>query len=247
MKKLKWIIIIFLVVVITLSYLYGRNFYEAKPICDKYLQSTDKINVIEEKKYIFFDSEEANRALIFYPDSRVEAKSYAKLMHKFAQKGFDVFLLKFPCRMPSLGTNYPNKIISKYNYDEVYLGGHSNGGVVAANYLFKTNKNINGIIFLASYSNYKIKNDIKIISIYGENDRVLDIEKYNELKNNYNDNFKEFIIKGGNHSGFANYGRYKKDGYASITSNWQQNRTVKLVNKTIGNKTSKIKIINRKN
>ena len=40
---------------------------------------------------------------------------------------------------------------------------------------------------------------------------------------------KEYVIKGGNHSQFGNYGKQDGDGIADISSDEQQRKTVELI------------------
>jgi len=53
----------------------------------------------------------------------------------------------------------------------------------------------------------------------------------NKSKINYIENV--FVIEGGNHAQFGNYGAQKGDGKASITADEQQEKTVEIILKFI--------------
>ena len=63
------------------------------------------------------------------------------------------------------------------------------------------------------------------LSIYGTNDYVLNRKKYLKSKELLPTNHYEFIIEGGNHANFGNYGNQKKDGSSTITREYQQELT----------------------
>ena len=86
-----------------------------------------------------------------------------------------------------------------------------------------------GIISLASYPTKEIPSNIEYISFYGDEDKILNLEKLNESKKYLPDNYRILVIEGGNHSGFANYGNQKGDGNAKITSDKQQNYVTQII------------------
>ena len=65
-----------------------------------------------------------------------------------------------------------------------------------------------------------------VISIYGSNDEVLNMGSYEKNKKNLPDSFEEYVIDGGCHAYFGNYGEQKGDGEASISVASQQVQTV---------------------
>ena len=190
------------------------------------MQSSEEVNITIESNYIYFDGKENNKALIFYQGAKVDNIAYSRLMYELAENGIDCFLLNVPYRFALLGLNMPDKIINNYNYEEWYIGGHSLGGVVASMYASNHN-NINGLILLASYPCALLNDNIKVISIYGSNDKVLDKTSYNNAV--WPLHTQEYIIEGGNHSGFGNYGEQKGDGKALISNTLQQDETIEII------------------
>ena len=194
-----------------------------------YLKSTDVVKVSKIDEGYYFDGPGSETAVIFYPGARVEYISYAKLMYRLAENGEDTFLLGMPLNFAFLGINKPDRIIKEYNYSNYYLSGHSLGGVAASVYTSSNPDKIKGLIMLSSYPTKKLPNDIEYISIYGSEDKVLNIDKYNDSKKYFPDNYKEYVIEGGNHAGFGDYGNQKGDGISKITSDEQEEYIIKLL------------------
>ena len=71
--------------------------------------------------------------------------------------------------------------------------------------------------------------DIPVLSIYGSEDKVLNMEQYNKSQEFIKNNFTETIINGGNHAQFGYYGNQSGDGTANISSAEQQNICVENI------------------
>jgi predicted esterase YcpF (UPF0227 family) len=227
-RHLFWIIPLIIILISTIIFfVYTSIYYHAEEDAYEYLKSTETVKVEKKNSYYFFDSVNDNDAIIFYPGGKVETEAYAPLCMKLAEEGIDVFLMDLPLRLAMFDAKSADKVISTYNYDNYYLSGHSLGGVYAAKYASKCDK-AKGVILLASYSIDKLNDNMNNILIYGSNDLVLDKEKYKENLANAS-NAYEYVIDGGNHSGFAYYGEQNGDGNASITKEQQIEETVNVI------------------
>ena len=201
--------------------IYLNIYYKASKSSYEYLKSSNDVKVVKIDDGYFFDGPSEEKAIIFYPGAKVESEAYAKLMYNIALNGYDCFLLNMLFRIAFLGSNKASNIMNKYEYDNYYLAGHSMGGVVAANYVYKNSDNVKGLLLLASYSTKKIDDEIKMISIYGDKDGVLNMNSYkNSFKYN-SKQFKEVIIPGGNHANFGDYGFQKGDNESDISMDEQ--------------------------
>ena len=79
------------------------------------------------------------------------------------------------------------------------------------------------MIFLAAYPAVDLSDtSLAVLSLYGSDDGVLDLAAYNDAKKYMPDDYKEFVIMGGNHAQFGDYGRQAGDGIAAITAAEQQ-------------------------
>ncbi len=226
----KMIILIF-IILFGLFYIYTFDYYKSSKINNKYLKSNSVVSVRKYNNYYMFDGPNKDTAIIFYPGAKVEYTSYSELLNKLAYS-YDVFNINMPFNLAILGSNRGNIITNKYKYKHYYIMGHSMGGVSASIYA-NNNKKIDGIIYLASYPSSKLRNDIKVISIKGSKDKVLNKKSYISAKKYLPSNALYYELKGGNHANYASYGKQKGDGINSISREKQINETVYLINNFI--------------
>ncbi|MEE3343386.1 MAG: alpha/beta hydrolase [Bacilli bacterium] len=236
-RKLLYITIIITIIILLLAsifYSYINNYYKADTNIKEYLKSSNNVKVSKNNNYYYFDGKSEDKAIIFYPGGKVEYTAYAPILHKLSENGIDCFLIKMPFNLAILNKNAADSIIKKYKYKYWYLAGHSLGGVAASTYTHDNKDKVSGLILLASYPNKTIDNKTKLLSIYGTNDGVLDLEKYKQSKKYWSKKNKEFIIYGANHSGFGNYGHQSGDKKALITNEQQQQETIDFIINRIG-------------
>lgn len=104
------------------------------------------------------------------------------------------------------------------------------GAEVAGEYLNEHLDKYKGLIMFAGFvTNDFSKTDISVLSVYGENDGVLTGGAYDECLSHLPEGYTEFVIKGGNHSGFAYYGPQKGDNEATISKDEQISLTADSV------------------
>ena len=201
--------------------------YSASENAKSYLKSDEIIDLnINQHWYHFDNKENDDTAIIFYSGAKVDPIAYSPLCSKIAHSGVDVYLIKMPLYFPLLNMDAADRVVSTNKHSNIYMMGHSLGGTTAALYLAKTsNSSLKGIIFLASYPNKKLDDSFKCLSLYGSNDKVLNVEEYKKNITNFPTEYKEVIIEGGNHSNFGDYGFQRGDGESSISNEEQVNIT----------------------
>ena len=238
MKK-KIILLVIIVLILSLvggTVYYINDYYHAEETAVS-LITTPKENVVvtEENGVFTFKPQNASKGIIFYPGGKVEAKAYAPLMHSLAEEGILSVLVTMPGNLAVLDMNAADGICEQYpEIESWYMAGHSLGGSMAASYIAGNSQEFDGIILLASYSTADLSNsDLNVLSIYGSNDGVLNMEKYSEYKPNLPSDFEEFIIDGGCHAYFGAYGEQEGDGEAQITREEQIEITVDEITKFI--------------
>lgn len=221
MKKRYIIIIAAIIIIAVASFIYFNDYYHADSTALEYVNGSENVSVIKTANGVLLDGQGNDSALIFYPGAKVEYTSYLPLMNEIANGGVDAYIVEMPLNIAFFGANSADDIIKDGNYSHYFMSGHSLGGVVASGYA--EDHNISGLILLAAYPTDEI--DIPTLSIYGSNDTVLKLDDYNKAKPLIKGNFTEFVIEGGNHAQFGNYGNQSGDGMASINSTLQQKET----------------------
>ena len=221
-NKLKIILIIIFALVLAYGVFYFLDYYHAEDSVDSYLNGTDNVSVVKEDYGLFLDGSGNDTALIFYPGAKIEYISYIPLLMELSSRGVDCYLVEMPFNFAFFNGNAADAIIDNTNYTHYVLAGHSLGGVSAASYMNGTGKG-DGAILLSAYPASKISKPV--LSIYGSEDNVLNMETYNKSKP-LMANLTEFVIEGGNHEQFAYYGTQPGDGVATISPEDPQMQTV---------------------
>ena len=209
---------------------YVNDYYHTDENVQEYLQTKESVSVSEMSDGLYLDGPGDNEALIFYPGAKVEYTSYLPLLSDLAERGIDCFLIKMPCNLAFFGQNKAEKIMDSYEYDHWYLSGHSLGGAMAASYASGHLESLNGLVLLAAYPTKSLKSDsFSVLSLYGSEDGVLDMEKVEEGNSFMPADYVEICIEGGNHAQFGNYGEQKGDHAADISREEQQAQTVEAI------------------
>ena len=209
--------------------IYISSYYHSDSSVTPFLASSDTVIVEEQNDFIsFIGKQSSDTAIIFYPGAKVETNAYAPLLHQLAEQGVDCFLMKMPFHLAVLSPNKADNVLNNtnYSYENWYLAGHSLGGAMVSSYGAKHSAQLKGLILLGAYSTSDLSDtNLSVLSIYGSNDQVLNMENYQKNRKNLPSSTIECIIDGGNHAYYGNYGEQKGDGAAAITREEQQEQT----------------------
>lgn len=188
------------------------------------------------QQVLALDSISADAGLIFYPGGKVEATSYAPLMRSCAERNIVCVLVEMPLNLAVLDANAADGIPELFSgIESWYIGGHSLGGAMAATYAAKhasvaNGGSIDGLILLGSYSTADLTSSgLKVLTVYGTCDGVLNRGRYDECRSNLPDDAVEVVIDGGCHSYFGDYGMQDGDGQPTITRGEQQTQTADAI------------------
>lgn len=220
--KIVSVVLASLIVVLTAGFfIYVSQYYKADDVTLAVINDSHSMEY-HDNYMMIAPSGPTEKAVIFYPGGKVEYLAYYPLLEKLSQQGVTCILVKMPFNLAVFDTNAADKIISDNpQIKHWYIGGHSLGGAMASSYASAHQDKIDGLILLGAYvyGDYPKK---KAITIYGSNDQVLDKSKINYIEN-------VFVIDGGNHGQFGNYGQQKGDGEADISRGEQQNTAVQAI------------------
>jgi len=241
--KRKLILIFPLLVLLVLifgCFFYVNDFYHSEESVQSYLQSKDQVTVKKIAQGYYLDGMGEEEAFIFYPGAKVEYTAYLPLLYQLAEQGVDCFLVEMPFRLAFLGQNKAETIRNEYEYPHWYLAGHSLGGAMAASYAAKHLKELDGLVLLAAYPTKSLQEEsFSVVSVYGSEDGVLNMEKLKEGRRWMPFDYTELCIEGGNHAGFGNYGEQKGDKTAFISKEEQQQQTCEVILEMIQKKEEK--------
>ena len=234
-KSKKWLIVLVGIVFVLFAvlFLYTNDYYRSEINPEEYV-TTSSLEIEEFSDGIFLDGSGSNDAVIFYPGAKVEYTAYLPLCVKLAEQGVDCFLVEMPFHLAILGMNKAENIMKDYSYDNWYLAGHSLGGAMAANYVADHTEDFSGLIMLAAYpTKALVSEELKVLSVYGNKDEILDKEKLDAGVEFVPEHYTEIGLGGANHAGFGNYGPQEGDGEATMEREKQQDMTVQYIMKMI--------------
>ena len=233
-KRIGMAAFIVFAVLFALFFFYTENYYHADRTAVMMLRTDEYAAVTSSQTGLLFDGPGAEDLLIFYPGAKVQETAYAPLMRQIAEGGMDVFLVQMPFRLAFFGTNKADEALQETaGYANVYIGGHSLGGAMAANYAADHAESLDGVILLAAYSTKPLPDSLPVLSVYGTEDGVLNRKNYEKNLANA-PNLQEFVIEGGNHAQFGSYGEQRGDGKAEVIPETQQDRTAEAILKFAG-------------
>lgn len=239
-KKIVAMAVMLCVGLFTVGVVYVNDYYRPTEQALVALESNQQVEVssLEGGTLVFRPEESASDfteeqsiGLIFYPGGKVAYEAYAPLMRALAEQGILCVLPEMPCNLAVLDTNAAEGILEQFpEITDWYLGGHSLGGSMAASYVAENATEYEGLILLASYSTaYIADSDLKVLSVYGSEDNVLNLEKYKEYSSNLPADVVENVIEGGCHAFFGSYGAQEGDGIPTITEQEQLQKTVDFI------------------
>jgi hypothetical protein len=225
-----------LVIFVGISLWIYTSTYQPLESIDYEVGLTDNVYYeISQEYYEFGNINELKNSeygFIFYPGGLVEAESYATLCIEIASRGYNCYIALMPLNLAILNIDAGDNVINNNpTISKWIIGGHSLGGVMACRYAnSRTDSKIISIFLLASYCDQKVNDSqVKVVSIIGSEDKVLNLNSYNDAKTNLPSSSKYITIEGANHSQFGNYGLQKGDGLSTITQQEQTRETVDYI------------------
>lgn len=234
-KRTKRIIALLSALLLALAigiFAYVSDYYHADgSAVEAMTAETSSVHTEQRDNVTWFIPDEVSAGFIFYPGGKVEAAAYAPLLYACAERGILCALVEMPANLAVLDMNAADGLPSEFpEVDVWYIGGHSLGGAMAASYVADHAGDFDGLILLAAYSTEDLGGTkLRVLSVYGSEDKVLDMEKYEENLSNLPQGSDEMIISGGCHAQFGSYGIQDGDGTPTISGDEQQSQTAKLI------------------
>lgn len=230
MKKRRALIAAGIVLLLAAAFfLYTGVYYRADGTAEAALVSDETVTVTPIDGGWLFDGPSTDCAFVFYPGAKVEETAYAPLLHRLAAEGMDVILLDLPFRLAFFEPNGAAKPMARYDYEHWYVGGHSLGGAIAAQYAASHGAELDGLILLAAFPTRELPENLTEILIVGSEDEIVNRERIEEGRRYAPADYTEAQIEGGNHAQFGNYGPQRGDGTPTIGAQEQQAQTAAII------------------
>lgn len=234
-KRTKIILAVFLAFLLLLGiggYAYVADYYRANEVAVAAMayQAGD-VQIKEDGNVTWFVPQEPTVGLIFYPGGKVENTAYAPLRRACAEKGLLCALVRMPGNLAVLDVNAAYGLREKRpDITTWYIAGHSLGGAMAANYAAAHSDDYSGLILLAAYSTKDLtQTPLRVLSVYGSEDRVMNRENYKKNWANLPADTTEVILEGGCHAQFGSYGPQDGDGTPTISCEEQIRQTAEAI------------------
>ncbi len=188
------------------------------------------IAVDDRDSYIAVGDASSRYGVVLYPGAKVDPVAYVPLALEFAERGVFCVVAKMPFNLAVFNINAADAIVAAYpGVGHWWLVGHSLGGAIAGLYAEGGTDGIEGVAFLGAYGSEKLAaSGLAIRAIYGDRDGVVK----RGLLEGFIDCLPEsdvYVISGGNHSGFGDYGSQPNDGVATIAASEQQGRAADII------------------
>lgn len=197
---------------------------------------SDEAVAVEKTEYgWFFDGPSGENLLVFYPGAKVEETAYAPFLHLLAERGMDVCLVKMPFHLAVFGVDRAEAVLEDpayAGYRRRYVGGHSLGGAMAASFAASHMDlafPLDGVILCAAYPAVRLEEPLRELVLYGSEDGVLNMDALRKADDYAPADHTEYVIRGGNHAQFGDYGIQKGDGEAVISARDQQEEAVEVI------------------
>ncbi len=241
MNKAKKIVVALAVVLMLCLggfFVYTLDFYAADyDDAIEALAGTEGLKIYSEENMVIFKSQNPVAGFVFYPGGKVQSTAYSPLARQLAENDILCIITSMPFNLAVFdikAAEMPMEVFA--DIDNWYIGGHSLGGSMAAAFAAANTDKISGLALLASYSTADLSDsNIDVLSVYGSEDGVLNMEKYNEYRTNLPRNTVEIVIDGGNHRQFGSYGRQEGDGTPLVSADEQLRQTVSGILDMINN------------
>ena len=219
------------------GYAYVLDYYHAdETALEAMAYQTDSVRVEQDGDVIWFVPEDPTAGLIFYPGGKVEYTAYAPLLRACAEQGILCALVRMPGNLAVLDANAADGL--QQEHPEVttwYMAGHSLGGAMASNYAAAHSEDFDGLILLAAYSTKDLTGTtLRVLSVYGSEDGVMNRESYEKNWSNLPADTVEVVLDGGCHAQFGSYGPQDGDGIPTISGEEQVRQTAEAIAAFVG-------------
>lgn len=218
---------------VIIFFVWNWTTFQSRNLPKETFENSKLVTVTQSDDLITFQSDTAKNGInvIFFQGGLTAPKAYAPLCRKLAENGFTCHLIKMDWRLPQYDYKKILKIF-KLDGGNYVIGGHSQGGKMAAQIVYENPTLFKGLFLLGTSHPRDIDLStftIPTMKIYAEKDGLASVPEVMENKSKLPQNSKLVLIKGGNHSQFGYLGKLLMDNSADISLEEQQKQTVENI------------------
>ncbi|HON87872.1 MAG TPA: alpha/beta hydrolase [Spirochaetia bacterium] len=109
----------------SIFFIWAKNPSMAREVALNSLKSDDKVNVVETKQYITFETIENKSEIgfIFYPGGHVDFRSYAPILHRIAAEGIFVVLVRVKLDLAFFDVDAGARFLEEYPHIKIWTTG----------------------------------------------------------------------------------------------------------------------------
>lgn len=188
------------------------------------MMSGNGVTVTDDADLISFTPDAGTTVgLVYYPGALVDPRAYADRLHRIAERGYAVYLVKMPLNLAVLGLNRADGVITDHPAITAWaIGGHSLGGAMACSYVKSDAAHkITALLFHAAYcdgsANIADRSDLLVGSLYATNDGLATPAKIAATRNLLPPSTRLIEIVGSVHAYFGDYGPQAGDGTPTVS------------------------------
>jgi hypothetical protein len=159
------------------------------------------------------------RALVFQPGARIDPRAYVPVLTQVSRAGYLVVVVKQPFQIAFLATGAPADVMARHpEVTRWAVGGHSVGGVAAADYAAADDGRVHGLVLWASYPMGSLvrRTDLAVASVSGSRDGFTTPADIAASRSRLPASTVFTVVDGAVHSSFGDYGTQAGDGSATL-------------------------------
>ena len=175
--------------------------------------------------------------IIFYTGAKIEHYAYGYMLADLAENNVLCIAEDNFVHIPFFSTQDCDNIFERFpNINKWYFAGHSLGGEVADRQALKFQDRVKGAINLGAHLRQNFSSSsLRLLSIYASNDTLANSNVFYMFENNLPQNRAYFVIEGGCHAYFGDFGTMLTDGVPEITPEEQAQASATQILKFVTN------------
>ena len=204
-----WLFVIgFLAVAAGLLY-FGTPFHGSQASVQA-VQANDDVTVHESGGTYVLEPAggDTETGLVFYPGARVAPDAYlSSLAPVVSEANVAVVVPRMPFNLAVLDQGAAGRVIDRRDdIERWYVGGHSLGGAMACRYARSNPDRLEGVVLFGAYCDRSVDGTgLRVLSVAGEADTVLNQEAYRRNLANLPEDATVRTLPGVNHTQFGSY------------------------------------------